>query len=113
RVNTPVDGAVTVYTMIGMATPGFVFALLLAMVFALQLRWLPISGYVPIENGASQWLQFILLPSISLGIIHSALLTRMTRSSMLDILSEDFVRTARAKGASAARVVYGHALKNA
>lgn len=113
RVNTPVDGAVTVYTMIGMATPGFVFALLLAMVFALQLRWLPISGYVPIENGASQWLQFILLPSISLGIIHSALLTRMTRSSMLDILSEDFIRTARAKGASAARVVYGHALKNA
>ncbi|MGF3056030.1 ABC transporter permease [Microbacterium sp. YY-01] len=113
RVNSPLDGAVTTYTMIGMATPGFVFALLLAMLFALKLRILPIAGYVPISGGLGEWLHYILLPSLSLGIIHSAFLTRMTRSSMLDVLSQDFIRTALAKGASMMRVVYGHALKNA
>ncbi|MCW4459850.1 ABC transporter permease [Microbacterium sp. MPKO10] len=113
RVNSTLDGIVTTYTMIGMATPGFVFALLLALVFAFQLQWFPLSGYSPLADGVGTWLRFIALPAISLGVVHSALLTRMTRSSMLDVLSQDFIRTARSKGASSLRIVYGHALKNA
>ena len=113
RVNSPIDAAVTVFTMIGMATPGFVFALLLSLSLGLQLRWLPVAGYAPLEDGVGTWLAFIILPGVALGIVHSALLTRMTRSSMLDVLSQDYIRTARAKGASGLDVVYRHALKNA
>ncbi len=113
RVNTPVDGVVTVFSMVFMAVPGFVFALLLALSFGLNLRWFPVSGYSPLSDGVGDWLRYLILPAVALGIVHSALLTRMTRSSMLDVLSQDYIRTARSKGATMTRVVYGHALKNA
>jgi peptide/nickel transport system permease protein len=110
--NSPVDGFGTMFALFGICMPNFLIALLLIFVFGVTLRWLPISGYVdPFENfGAG--IRSLTLPAITLGLALAAVITRTLRSSLLEVLSEDYVRTARAKGLSDRLVMRRHALKN-
>jgi peptide/nickel transport system permease protein len=113
RRNTPIDGAGSAFSLFGICMPNFLLALLLIFLFGVTLRWLPISGYTdPLEEPV-RGLRSLLLPAITLGLALAAVITRTLRSSMLEALSEDYVRTARAKGLSEWRVIRVHVLKNA
>ena len=107
------DQLVSGFAMLGASVPSFWFGLVLMQIFAVSLGWFPVSGYG--EPGASlaQRLHCLVLPATVLGVLNSALIIRFTRASMLDVLGEDYVRTARAKGLPESRVVLRHALRNA
>src|SRR4029079_11453442 len=112
RRNTPIDGAGTTFALIGICMPNFLIALLLIFLFGVTLRWLPVSGYTdPLEDPING-LRSLTLPAITLGLALAAVITRTLRSSLLEALSEDYVRTARAKGLTERVVVTRHALKN-
>jgi peptide/nickel transport system permease protein len=85
----------------------------LIYLFAVWLNWLPVQGYQRIAEGVGGWIRGLILPSLTLAVIYVALIARMTRTSMLEVLSEDYVRTARAKGQSERIVLFRHALRNA
>ena len=108
-----VDRLVMLFSVLGFSIPVFVLAYLLIYVFAIQLDWLPVQGYVPIREGFWPWLRQLILPSIALGTIYIALIARITRATMLDVLAQDYVRTAHAKGLAPSAVLMQHALKNA
>jgi peptide/nickel transport system permease protein len=91
----------------------FVLGYLLAYLFALRLDWLPVQGFTPISQGLWPFLRSLTLPTIALGLIYVALLARITRATMLEVLSQDYVRTAKAKGVGQRAVLFVHALKNA
>jgi peptide/nickel transport system permease protein len=110
--NTWLDRVFMSISVFGVSMPNFWLALNLIFIFALTLSFLPVSGYVPLREDPLLTLRFLLLPSFSLGFPQSALIARMTRGSMLDVLSQDYVKTARAKGLSEQLVIYKHALKN-
>ncbi len=111
--NSPVDGFGTMFALFGICMPNFLIALLLIFVFGVTLRWLPISGYVdPLEDPVAG-IRSLTLPAITLGLALAAVITRTLRSSLLEVLSEDYVRTARAKGLAEHLAVRRHALKNA
>src|SRR5213083_3752300 len=113
RRNTAIDRAGTSFALFGICMPNFLLALLLIFLFGVTLRWLPISGYVdPLEQGWAG-LRSLVLPATTLGLALAAVVTRTLRSSLLEALSEDWVRTARAKGLSEGAVIYRHVLKNA
>ncbi len=99
--------------MLAAAVPSFWTGLLFQQYFATGAGWFPVSGYGPPGAGFFERMRYLVLPSTVLGIVNSALILRFTRASMLDVLSDDFVRTARAKGMGERRVVLRHALKNA
>jgi peptide/nickel transport system permease protein len=112
RRNTPVDGAGTTFALIGICMPNFLIALLLIFLFGVSLRWLPVSGYTdPLEDPING-LRSLTLPAITLGLALGAVITRTLRSSLLEALSEDYVRTGRAKGLSERVILGRHALKN-
>ena len=112
RRNTAVDGAGTTFALIGICMPNFLIALLLIFLFGVTLRWLPVSGYTdPLEDPING-LRSLTLPAITLGLALAAVITRTLRSSLLEALSEDYVRTARAKGLTERVVLSRHALKN-
>lgn len=95
------------------AMPNFWLATLLVMVFSIRLRWLPPGGYVPFVEDPGQNLKLMILPALSLGLVSSALLLRIMRASMLEVLSRDYIRTAKAKGASETLAIRRHSLRNA
>lgn len=99
--------------ILGISMPTFWLGLNLILIFAVKLRWLPVAGYAPLSEGLWANLQYLILPAVTLGVAQAALLARMTRSMMLDVLSAEYVRVARAKGLGERRVVYFHALRNA
>jgi peptide/nickel transport system permease protein len=99
--------------LVGLSVPNFLLGLVMILVFGVWLGWLPVAGYVPLDDGIWPNLRSLLMPSLALGLVQSALIARITRSSMLDVLREQFVLTGRAKGLSERVVVYKHALKNA
>jgi peptide/nickel transport system permease protein len=105
-------GSMTV-AIVGISMPTFWLGLNLILIFAVKLRWLPVAGYEPLSAGLWDTLRYLILPALTLGAAQAALLARMTRSMMLDVLDADFVRTARAKGLAESRVVYAHALRSA
>jgi peptide/nickel transport system permease protein len=113
RVATIVDRAVMGFAVLGFSVPVFVVGYLLIYVFAIQLKWLPVQGYTPIEEGFVPWLRNLVLPSLALGLAYVALIARITRATMLDVLAEDYIRTARAKGVATRTMLLRHALKNA
>jgi peptide/nickel transport system permease protein len=113
RRNTSVDRAGTTFALFGICMPNFLLALLLIFLFGVTLRWLPISGYVDPAEELVDGLRSLALPAVTLGLALAAVVTRTLRSSMLEALTEDYVRTARAKGLSEWRVVRGHVLRNA
>ena len=102
------------FSVLGFAVPVFLVGYLLIYVFAIQLRWLPVQGYRPLSRRASiGTLRSIALPAFALGMTYMALIARITRASMLEVLSEDYIRTAHAKGVATRSVLLRHALKNA
>ena len=113
RAGSWVDRLVMVFAVLGFSVPVFVLAYLLIYVFAIWADLLPVQGYVSITQGFWPFLSRLILPSLALGMIYSALIARITRASMLDVLAQDYIRTAQAKGLASQQVLIGHALKNA
>ena len=113
RVGTWVDRVVMGFSVLGFSVPVFVFAYLLMFVFSIELEWLPVQGYVSITEGVWPFLRHMILPSMALGTVYMALIARITRASMLEVLSQDYIRTAQAKGLASRDVLMRHALKNA
>jgi peptide/nickel transport system permease protein len=108
-----IDRMVMVFAVLGFSVPVFVLAYILIFVFAIWADLLPVQGYVSITSGLWPFLSHIILPSAALGMIFAALIARITRASMLDVLAQDYIRTAQAKGLANQQVLIGHALKNA
>src|SRR6185503_6669665 len=108
-----VDRLVMAFAVLGVAVPVFVLAYVLIYFFAVQWRLLPVQGYVPIAQGLWPFAQSLILPSVALGVTYMALIARITRTSMLEVLQQDYIRTANAKGLATDRVLLLHALKNA
>jgi peptide/nickel transport system permease protein len=113
RAGTWVDTAVMAFSVVGFSVPVFVVGYLLAYLFALELQWLPVQGYTPIARGFWPWFENLILPSLALSCVYIALIARITRATMLEVLSQDYVRTARAKGVGQGGILFLHALKNA
>ena len=113
KADTIVDRVVMGFSVLGFAVPVFLVGYLLIYVFAIQLRWLPVQGYRPLAEGIVGTLRSIALPAFALGMAYMALIARITRASMLEVLSEDYIRTAHAKGVATRSVLLRHALKNA
>jgi peptide/nickel transport system permease protein len=113
RAGSWIDRTVMVFAVLSFSVPVFVLAYLLIYVFAIRLDLLPVQGYVSITQGAWPFLSHLILPAVALGMIFAALIARITRASMLDVLAQDYIRTAQAKGLSSEQVLIGHALKNA
>jgi len=110
---TWIDSAVMVLAVLGFSVPVFVVGYLSSYVFSLQLGLLPAQGYKPMAEGLWPWLRGLLLPALSLGFVYVALIARVTRAAMLEVLSQDYIRTAKAKGLSQRKILFLHALKNA
>jgi peptide/nickel transport system permease protein len=110
---TVVDQASIGISLIGLSIPSFVFALGLMLLFALELQWFPVAGYKPISEVGWGAIKYLVLPGLSLGIGQSAIIARMTRSAMLDVISQDYILTARSKGLAEHVVIFKHALRNA
>src|ERR1700723_3102416 len=108
-----IDRFVMGLSVVGFSVPVFVIGYVLIQIFAIDLRWLPVQGFRSIGNGFGPFFERLILPTVSLSFIYVALIARMTRASMLDVLSEDYVRTARAKGIGEAGVLLRHGLRNA
>jgi len=108
-----IDRLVMMTAVFGFSTPVFVVGYLLAYVFALRLDWLPVQGYTSIDQGFWPFLRNLILPAVALGLVYMALIARITRAAMLDVLSQDYVRTAKAKGLGQGGILFVHALKNA
>jgi peptide/nickel transport system permease protein len=113
RAGSWVDRVVMVFAVLGFSVPVFVLAYILIYIFAIWADLLPVQGYVSITVGFWPFLSHLILPSIALGMIYAALIARITRASMLDVLAQDYIRTAQAKGLGNREVLIGHALKNA
>ena len=110
---TWVDRFVMGLSVIGFSVPVFVIGYVLIQIFAIELRWLPVQGFRPMARGFGPFAERLVLPTLTLSFIYIALIARMTRAAMLDVLGEDYVRTARAKGITESRVLLRHALRNA
>ncbi len=113
RQNTWVDQAAMMFAMIGISLPNFYLGLLMIILFAVDLGWLPSGGYVPLWDNPLGWLAGMTMPAVSLALLLAGLLARITRSTMLEVLRQDYIRTARAKGLPRRLVVVKHALANA
>ncbi len=113
KAGTWIDRLLMVISVVGFSVPVFVVGYLLIYLFAIELRWLPVQGYTPISEGLGGWARNLVLPSVALGLAYVALIARITRASMLDVLSEDYIRTAKAKGVANNSMLLKHALKNA
>ena len=108
-----IDRTIMAFAVFAFSLPVFVVGYVLAYVFALQFEWLPVQGYTPLSRGVWPWLQNLILPALALGSVYTALIARITRASMLEVLQQDYVRTARAKGLDQHTILFVHALKNA
>ena len=112
RAGSWVDRLVMLFAVLAFSVPVFLIGYLLIYGFAIQLEWFPVQGYSRIADGVGPWLRSLALPCINLALVYMALLTRMTRATVLEVLQEDYIRTARAKGLGVPAVL-GHALRNA
>ena len=112
RAGSWIDRAVMVFSVLAFSVPVFLIGYLLIWGFAIHLQWLPVQGYAPLGDGVGPWLAHLALPCVNLALVYMALLTRMTRATVLEVLQEDYIRTARAKGLGMLAVL-GHALRNA
>lgn len=108
-----IDRVIQVGSVVAAAVPGFLFALVLATVFGLTLRWLPATGYIPITTSFTGWLSTVTLPIVALAIGATAAVAQQVRGSMIDVLRMDYIRTLRSRGLPSGRVAYRHALRNA
>jgi peptide/nickel transport system permease protein len=111
--NTTTDQVLMVLALLGVSIPNFLLGLLFILFFSVWLGWFPVAGYSPLEYGWLKTLRSLVLPAFALGLVQSALIARIARSSMLDVLREQFITAGRAKGLGERAVIYKHALKNA
>jgi peptide/nickel transport system permease protein len=112
RAGSWVDRLVMLFAVLAFSVPGFLVGYLLVYSFAVQLPWFPVQGYVRFADSPLEWLHSLVLPCVTLALVYIALVTRMTRTALLEVLHEDYIRTARAKGLGVLAVI-GHALRNA
>ena len=110
---TAVDVTAVTASLLGTAIPGFLLSMFLMLFFGVYHHWFPVSGYVGLDQGLLEHLRYLFVPALSLGIVQAAYITRMTRSSLLEVLYKNFIRTARAKGLKEKKVLLTYALKNA
>jgi peptide/nickel transport system permease protein len=113
RQGTLVDRLVMGFSVLGFSVPVFVVGYVLIYVFSIELGWLPVQGYQPMSQGFGGFIEHLILPSLALSVIYIALIARITRTSVLEVLGEDYIRTARAKGLTQRAVLIRHALRNA
>lgn len=113
RRNSPTDAGIMGLTQLGIAVPNFWFAMLLVLAFAISLRWFSSGGFPGWDAGVFEAMRALTLPAIALALPQASILARVMRSSLLDTLSEDYIRTARAKGLTRSQVLWRHALRNA
>ena len=113
KAGSLIDRLLMILSVVGFSVPVFVVGYLLIYVFAITLRWLPVQGYTPLAEGFWPWASHLVLPSVALGLAYVALIARITRTAMLDVLAEDYMRTARAKGVATGSMLFKHALKSA
>lgn len=113
RKGSATDQSVMAFSLLGMSIPNFLLSLFLILMFSVTLRWLPVAGYEPLSEGFWTHIKYLILPAFALGTAHAALIARMTRSSMLEVLNANYIKTARAKGVRERLVIYKHALRNA
>jgi len=113
KQGTIIDRAVMAFAVLGFSVPVFVVGYLLAYFFALEWDLLPVQGYTPFSRGFWPWLRNLILPAIALGTVYIALIARITRATMLEVLQQDYIRTAKAKGVGQGGMLFVHALKNA
>jgi peptide/nickel transport system permease protein len=113
RAGTMTDRVLMLFSVLGFSLPAFVVGYALIWLFSIQWRLLPVQGFTPISDGVLPRALHLIPPAFTLGMIYMALIARITRTAMLDMLSEDFVRTARAKGVPMTRILIVHALRNA
>lgn len=113
KAGSLLDRAVMGLSVASFSVPVFVVGYIMVYFVALQWRWLPVQGYMPLAEGFWNWLRHLILPSFALGLAYVALIARITRASMLDVLAEDYIRTASAKGVATVPILLRHALKNA
>lgn len=107
------DKSLVLFTVFGFSVPVFVIAYALSYLFSIKLHWLPVQGYTSIEHGLIPWLRNLILPVVAVSCVNIALIARVARASMLDVLQEDYIRTAHSKGLSVRNVLFIHAMKNA
>jgi peptide/nickel transport system permease protein len=110
---TWIDRCVMGLSVLGFSVPGFVIGYVLIQLFAIDLRWLPVQGFKSLSGGFGPFLERMILPTMTLSFVYVALIARMTRAAMLDVLGDDYIRTARAKGISETAVLLRHGLRNA
>lgn len=113
RQGTKTDYAATVFSQLGISIPDFWMGIMLILLFSLTLGWLPPSGYVPLSESPVDWLRHLVMPAVTIGVVTGSILTRFVRSSMLEVLGQDYVRTARSKGLRERVVTRRHVLRNA
>ena len=113
KSGTWIDRGIMAISVAGFSVPVFVVGYLLAYFLALELDWFPVQGYVSFSKGFWPWFETLVLPSIALGFVYIALIARITRATMLEVLSQDYIRTAKAKGMGQMGILFLHALKNA
>jgi peptide/nickel transport system permease protein len=113
RRNSALDHAVTVIAFLGLSMPEFWVGILLIILFAANLQWLPAIGYAPLSEGFWPWLSHLIMPAIAVGTTFSAIIARMIRSSMIEVLKTDYMRVARAKGLTKSSLILRHAFPNA
>ena len=113
KAGTWVDYVVMMFAVFGFSIPVFVIGYLLIFGFSVHLHWFPVQGFVSIRQGVLPFLRSITLPSLALGLIYAALIARITRASVLEILSQDYIRTAQSKGLSSYAILIRHTLRNA
>jgi len=113
KAGSLIDRVIMAFAVSAFSLPVFVVGYVLAYVFALELEWFPVQGYTPFAEGFWPWLQNLILPTIALGSVYIALIARITRASMLEVLQQDYIRTGRAKGLGQPSILFVHALKNA
>jgi peptide/nickel transport system permease protein len=112
RRNTWIDQVVMIVALLGVSLPGFWIAILSVILFSVTLGWVPSAGYVPLSQGVGPWLVSLIQPALVLALFQIGFLARMTRSAMLDVLDQDFIRSARARGVSEWQTVVKHAFRN-
>ncbi|GAB3801800.1 ABC transporter permease [Virgibacillus kimchii] len=110
---TVADQAVTGFSLLGISVPSFLLGLFLILIFAVQLQWFPVAGYQPLSEGFLEHIRYLTLPAIALGMMQAGLITRMTRSSMLDVMKTNYIKTAKSKGLRENKITFKHALRNA
>ncbi|MBV8429463.1 MAG: ABC transporter permease [Hyphomicrobiales bacterium] len=113
RAGSSIDRASMIVAVTGFSAPAFVVGYLMIYVFAVTLRWFPVQGYTPFGENIADWARHLVLPALTLGLAYVALIARITRATMLEVLAEDYIRTAKAKGVATGPMLLKHALKNA